>query len=80
MTTRDTPEATRRALVLQGSAAAATAALALQRFSGLTQALELAFPGRPGEEVLPWADQPAPNPVPERVGGPAALGGSSAPT
>ncbi|HEX2324969.1 MAG TPA: sulfite oxidase, partial [Chloroflexota bacterium] len=69
MTTRDTPEATRRALVLQGSAAAATAALALQRFTGLTQALEMAFPGRPGEEVLPWADQPGPNPVPQAVGG-----------
>jgi len=28
----------------------------------------LAFPSRPGEEVLPWLDQPAPNPVPEIVG------------
>jgi hypothetical protein len=69
MTTRETPEATRRALVLQGSAAAATAVLALQRSTGLTQALELAFPGRPGEEVLPWADQPAPTPCPSGSGG-----------
>ena len=55
--------ASRRELLGYGSAAAA--ALALLRFPGLAQA----FPSRPGEEVLPWADQPAPNPVPERVGG-----------
>jgi DMSO/TMAO reductase YedYZ molybdopterin-dependent catalytic subunit len=30
----------------------------------------LAFPSRPGEEVLPWLDQPAPNPVPEILGKP----------
>jgi DMSO/TMAO reductase YedYZ molybdopterin-dependent catalytic subunit len=24
-----------------------------------------AFPGDPGDEVIPWLDQPAPNPVPE---------------
>jgi DMSO/TMAO reductase YedYZ molybdopterin-dependent catalytic subunit len=58
----DTRELARRALLAQGSAAAA--ALALLRFPGLAQA----FPSRPGEEVLPWADQPAPNPVPQVVG------------
>jgi hypothetical protein len=24
-----------------------------------------AFPGHPGDEVIPWLDQPAPNPVPQ---------------
>ncbi len=28
----------------------------------------LSFPTRPGEEVLPWLDQPDANPVPEIVG------------
>ena len=28
----------------------------------------LAFPSQPGEEVVPWLDQPAPNPVPDVVG------------
>lgn len=40
------------------------AGLALLRFPELV----LAFPTRPGEEVIPWLDQPAPNPVPEIVG------------
>ena len=66
MDTRETRELARRALLVQGSAAAA--ALALHRFPGLAHALGRAFPGRPGEAVLPWLDQPAPNPVPERVG------------
>jgi DMSO/TMAO reductase YedYZ molybdopterin-dependent catalytic subunit len=66
MSTRDPRELARRALVLQGSAAAA--ALAALRFPALAQALGRAFPGRPGEEVLPWADQPPPNPVPESTG------------
>jgi DMSO/TMAO reductase YedYZ molybdopterin-dependent catalytic subunit len=62
-----TRELARRALLAQGSAVAA--GLALHRLPGLAHALGRAFPARPGEEVLPWADQPAPNPVPERVGG-----------
>ena len=28
------------------------------------------FPSRPGEEVVPWLDQPAPNPVPDILGSP----------
>ena len=63
-TTRDL---IRRALLLQGSAAAA--AVALHRGAGPAHALARGFPGRPGEEVLPWLDQPPPNPVPEVVGG-----------
>ena len=59
MVTRDMA---RRELMRYGSAA--LAGLALLRFPGLAQA----FPSRPGEEVLPWADQPAPNPVPQVVG------------
>ena len=62
----DSGELARRALLVQGSAAAA--ALALHRLPGLASALGRAFPGQPGEAVLPWLDQPAPNPVPERVG------------
>src|SRR5918995_5441431 len=58
----DTRAIARRMLIRQGSAAAAT--LALLRFPGLAQA----FPTRPGEEVLPWLDQPPPNPVPQVVG------------
>ena len=65
----ETGDLARRALLAQGSAAAAAAALALHRLPGLAHAMGRAFPARPGEEVLPWADQPAPNPVPERVGG-----------
>ena len=60
----DTREFARRTLMVQGSAAAA--ALALLRFPQLA----LAFPTRPGEEVLPWLDQPPPNPVPDVVGKP----------
>jgi DMSO/TMAO reductase YedYZ molybdopterin-dependent catalytic subunit len=48
----------RRSLLRQGSAAAA--ALALHRFPALARA----FPARPGEEVLPWADPPPPPPFP----------------
>ena len=32
-----------------------------------SRAMAMSFPVRPGEEVLPWLDQPAPNPVPEIV-------------
>jgi DMSO/TMAO reductase YedYZ molybdopterin-dependent catalytic subunit len=60
----DTRELARRTVMAQGSAAAA--ALALLRFPRLA----LAFPARPGEEVLPWLDQPPPNPVPDVVGKP----------
>src|SRR4051794_37025863 len=28
----------------------------------------LAFPGQPGDEVVPWMDQPAPNAAPDVVG------------
>jgi DMSO/TMAO reductase YedYZ molybdopterin-dependent catalytic subunit len=59
-------DASRRELLGYGSAAAA--GLAALRFPGLAHALGRAFPGRPGEEVLPWADQPPPNPVPESTG------------
>lgn len=52
-------EVARRAFMAQGSAAAA--ALALLRFPRLAQA----FPTRPGEEVLPWLDQPHPDPNPD---------------
>ena len=60
----DTRDVSRRALL--GSGGAAAAALALLRFPALAQA----FPVRPGEEVLPWLDQPPPNPVPDVVGQP----------
>ena len=56
-----TREISRRAL-LQGSAA--LAGLAFLRLPLPADA----FPDRPGEEVLPWLDQPAPNPVPEVAG------------
>ena len=50
----DARDASRRALLGYGSAAAA--ALALLR----SPALALAFPVRPGEEVLPWLDSRPP--------------------
>jgi DMSO/TMAO reductase YedYZ molybdopterin-dependent catalytic subunit len=62
----NTRELARRALIVQGGAAAAS--LALHGSPRLAHALAQAFPARPGEEVLPWADQPAPNPVPQAVG------------
>ena len=52
----------RRTVLAQASLGAA--ALAGHRL----RALAWAFPMRPGEEVLAWADQPAPNPVPQAVG------------
>ena len=42
----------------------AAAGLALLRTPGLARA----FSAQPGEEVLSWLDQPAPNPVPDVVG------------
>ena len=59
----DTTDTTRRELLLRG-AAAAGAAVALLGPS----ASALAFPSRPGEQVLSWLDQPAANPVPQIVG------------
>jgi DMSO/TMAO reductase YedYZ molybdopterin-dependent catalytic subunit len=52
----------RRDVLLQGSVA--LAGLALLRVPGLAYA----FSAQPGEEVLTWLDQPAPNPVPDVVG------------
>jgi DMSO/TMAO reductase YedYZ molybdopterin-dependent catalytic subunit len=57
-----TPHLSRRAVLLQGSAA--IAGLALLRVPGLA----FAFSAQPGEEVLTWLDQPAPNPVPDVLG------------
>ena len=59
-----------------GTGARPLAGLALLRFPGLAQAV----PDQPGEEVLPWLDQPPPNPVPEVARAAAPLGGSSTPT
>ena len=49
----DTPDTSRRELLIQGSAG-----LVLLQASWLVQA----FPSRPGEEVVPWLDQPGANP------------------
>jgi DMSO/TMAO reductase YedYZ molybdopterin-dependent catalytic subunit len=70
-----------RRSVLQGGAALAGMALLGSKLPALateSQAstqhtvwstqVALSFPTRPGEEVLPWIDQPAPNPVPDIVG------------
>ena len=57
-----TPHMSRRDVLLQGSMA--IAGLALLRVPRLAYAFSI----QPGEEVLPWLDQPAPNPVPEVVG------------
>ena len=57
-----TPHVSRRDVLLQGSVA--IAGMALLRAPGLTYA----FSAQPGEEVLNWLDQPAPNPVPDVVG------------
>lgn len=48
-----TPDLSRRELLVQGSAA-----LALLHTSWIAQAL----PSRPGEQTVPWLDQPGPNP------------------
>jgi DMSO/TMAO reductase YedYZ molybdopterin-dependent catalytic subunit len=58
----DRYELSRRAMVRGGGAALAGLATA-----GLPD-LALAFPAQPGDEVIPWLDQPAPNPVPEITG------------
>src|SRR5690348_9667854 len=51
----------RRSLLKGGSAAGA--ALTVMHLTGPSQAF-----GQPGEEVLPWLDQPAANPLPASVG------------
>ncbi len=58
----DTRHVSRRDLLLQGSAA--LAGLALLHSPWLAQAV----PSRPGEEVIPWSDQPPVNPMPHVVG------------
>ena len=51
----------RREFIITGSAALASLAfLQSSRFAK-------AFPTRPGEVVIPWEDQPAPNPVPQVI-------------
>jgi DMSO/TMAO reductase YedYZ molybdopterin-dependent catalytic subunit len=52
---------TRRALLVQGSAA--LAGLAMLRLVVPAEA----FPQRVGEEVVPWLDPPPPNPVPQAI-------------
>jgi DMSO/TMAO reductase YedYZ molybdopterin-dependent catalytic subunit len=47
----------RREFIINGSAALAALAVFQSRFAW-------AFPSRPGETVIPWLDQPAPNPDP----------------
>lgn len=37
-------------------------------WTALSPLSTFAFPARPGEEVIPWLDQPAPNPVPDIAG------------
>jgi DMSO/TMAO reductase YedYZ molybdopterin-dependent catalytic subunit len=54
-------ELARREFVINGSAA--LAGLAILHASRLVQA----FPSRPGDEVIPWLDQPPENPVPQVV-------------
>jgi hypothetical protein len=58
----DTYRLSRCDLLQQGSAA--LAGLAFISFPWLAQA----FPNRPSEEVMAWADQPPANPVPQVVG------------
>ncbi|MEO8245370.1 MAG: sulfite oxidase [bacterium] len=50
----------RREFVIKGSAALAALATFQARFAQ-------AFPSRTGETILPWLDQPAPNPVPDVI-------------
>lgn len=52
----------RREVLLGGSVALAGLAL----LQGCSSA-QAAFPTRPGEQVLPWADQPGENPIPQVV-------------
>jgi DMSO/TMAO reductase YedYZ molybdopterin-dependent catalytic subunit len=54
-------DVSRRTLLKGGGAAFAE--LTVLRVTGLAQAF-----GDPGDEVIPWLDQPAPNPIPDNVG------------
>jgi DMSO/TMAO reductase YedYZ molybdopterin-dependent catalytic subunit len=54
-------DVSRRTLLKGGGAA--VAGLTMLRVAGPAQA----FPGHRGEQVIPWEDQPEPNPVPEDV-------------
>jgi DMSO/TMAO reductase YedYZ molybdopterin-dependent catalytic subunit len=54
------PDLSRRDFVITG-----TAAIAALTASEATPVH--AFPGQPGDEVIPWLDQPPPNPVPDAV-------------
>jgi len=55
------PDIPRRDFVIQGGAA--LAGMAILQASRLAQA----FPSGPGEEILPWLDQPLENPIPQVV-------------
>jgi DMSO/TMAO reductase YedYZ molybdopterin-dependent catalytic subunit len=57
----ETHDVSRRTLLKGGGAA--VAGLTVLRVAGPAQA----FPGHRGEDVIPWEDQPEPNPVPEAV-------------
>ena len=46
----------------------AGAALGMAALASRFPEAAFAFPGQPGEEVLPWLDQPAPNAAPDVVG------------
>jgi DMSO/TMAO reductase YedYZ molybdopterin-dependent catalytic subunit len=63
---RHAADLARRTVLLGGGAAAALVGLA--GVAGVARAAPLGFPTRPGEQVLPWLDQPAANPVPEILG------------
>ena len=62
----DEREVTRRDLLRGGAALAGLAALGAPLAA-------LATPLAPGDEVVPWADQPPPNPVPQVVGSQLAV-------
>ena len=51
------PDLQRREFIVQGS-------VVLAGIAGLFTSLAHAFPTRPGEEVVPWLDQPPKNPDP----------------
>jgi DMSO/TMAO reductase YedYZ molybdopterin-dependent catalytic subunit len=57
----ESQDLSRRTLLKDGGAALAE--LTVLRVAGLAQAF-----GRPGDEVIPWLDQPAANPIPDNVG------------
>ncbi|HEV2126169.1 MAG TPA: molybdopterin-dependent oxidoreductase [Chloroflexota bacterium] len=65
MESRETHDLTRRGLLVEGATAAGLALLPSLHSPSVVRA----YPSRPGEEVLPWLDQPAPNPVPHVAGG-----------